>query len=380
MKKILFVDDEPNVLAAFQRQLHKQFPIETALGPEAGLEALKDWHNFAVVVADMRMPKMDGVEFLAQIKDTAPDVVRMMLTGNADQGTAIEAINRGRIFRFLNKPCSTEVLVEAVADGVRQHELIIAERELLEKTLCGSIKVLTDILSVVDPKSFAHAEHLRDRARQVAKAMNLKETWSLEAAVMLSNIGRVTIPPEVTLKLRLGQMLSPRETEMVQRIPTVGANLISQIPRLQEISRIVLYQDKLFNGQGYPEDQVVGHEIPLGARLLKILSDLAEFESKGIPFLDSMSRLRSRAGWYDPDLLETVAALFAPVVQRPPLEIPFSKLLVGHVLCSDIQTRDGILIVVAGHKITPALMERLRNFNDLSGIKEPIRIENPGPF
>ncbi len=91
MKKILFVDDEPNVLAAFQRQLRKQFPVETALGPKEGLAALQSWRDYAVVVADMRMPEMNGVEFLVQVRALAPDVVRMMLTGNADQATAIRS-------------------------------------------------------------------------------------------------------------------------------------------------------------------------------------------------------------------------------------------------------------------------------------------------
>jgi len=144
MKKILFVDDEPNVLAGFQRQLHNLFSIETALGPEAGLTALKEWRNYSVVVADMRMPGMNGVEFLSRIKVSAPDVVRIMLTGNADQATSIEAINQGNIFRFLNKPCSTEKLTEALESAIRQHQLITAERDLLENTLCASIKVLTD--------------------------------------------------------------------------------------------------------------------------------------------------------------------------------------------------------------------------------------------
>src|SRR5271165_2133310 len=110
MKKILFVDDEPNVLAAFERQLRKEFAVETALGPWAGLKALQNRQDYAVVVADMRMPEMNGVEFLAKVKHSAPDVVRMMLTGNADQTTATEAVNHGSIFRFLNKPCPPEKL------------------------------------------------------------------------------------------------------------------------------------------------------------------------------------------------------------------------------------------------------------------------------
>ena len=78
MKKILFVDDEPNVLSAFERQMRNRFTIETALGPEAGLAAMKNWQNYSVIVADMRMPGMDGIELLSKVKEMAPDVVRVM--------------------------------------------------------------------------------------------------------------------------------------------------------------------------------------------------------------------------------------------------------------------------------------------------------------
>ena len=121
MKKILFVDDEPNVLSAIQRQLHGRFEVQTAVGAAPGLEALQNGRDFSVVVADMGMPKMSGVEFLAKACEMAPDVVRVMLTGYVNQTTAVEAINQGSIFRFLNKPCSTEKLVHTLEAAVAQH-------------------------------------------------------------------------------------------------------------------------------------------------------------------------------------------------------------------------------------------------------------------
>ena len=168
MKKILFVDDEPNVLSAIQRQLHLLFPVETAAGPIEGLAALQDGRDYSVVVADMGMPKMSGVEFLATARETAPDVVRVMLTGYVNQSTAAEAINRGNIFRFLNKPCSTEKLVQTLEAAVAHHNLITAERDLLESTLGGSLKVLSEILALAEPKVFGQAEALRDSIRRLA--------------------------------------------------------------------------------------------------------------------------------------------------------------------------------------------------------------------
>ncbi len=381
MKKILLVDDEPNLLAALQRALRKQFPVEIACGGAAGLAVLQNSQDYSVVVSDMRMPEMNGIEFLTKVKDAAPDIVRMMLTGNADQATAIEAINQGCIFRFLNKPCSPERLAEALSAGIRQHQLITAERDLLENTLRGSIKVLTEILALAEPKAFGHAEMVRDNMRHLAAAMKLKDSWELEVAALLSHIGFVTIPAELILKYRAGQTLSNQEQEMFRRIPAIGGSLLAQIPRLEEVSRILTYQSKCFDGSGLPDDRIAGAAIPQGARMLKVLCDLAEIEGRGKSRSAALEQMRGRPGWHDPQILEllsdpshtTTFTKAAPA--KPSLAITFAQLRVGHSLRADIESRDGILIVVTGHRITPALMERLRNFAELSGIKEPLFVE-----
>src|SRR5262245_51674395 len=130
-ERILFVDDEENLLAAVARQLRKEFDVETALGGELGLEAIDRNGPYAVVVSDMRMPGMDGIEFLRRVKDRMPDAVRMMLTGNSDLGTAMQAVNEGRIFRFMTKPCPPDMLAASLRSGLEQHRLITAERDIL---------------------------------------------------------------------------------------------------------------------------------------------------------------------------------------------------------------------------------------------------------
>lgn len=381
MKKILFVDDEPNVLSALQRQLHDRFDVQTALGPKAGLEALQNWQEFAVVVADMGMPEMSGIEFLAQASQLAPNVTRVMLTGYLDQATAVEAINQGKIFRFLTKPCPTEKLIETLDQAVAQHHLILAEHELLENTLGGSIKVLSEILALADPKTFGQAESLRDSIRQLANSMKLTPTWELEAAALLSQIGFVTIPPELILKARLGQPLTEREKDVFTRIPAIGSSLISQISRLEGVARIILYQHKRFDGAGYPPDAVAGESIPLGARMLIILVDLARLEATGLKRPAALAQMRERTGWYDPNLLSAVAELAPTVRAKPPgpgdstISVNFAGLRVGHVLCSNLETKAGMMLVPAGSRITPMLMHRLRNFSALYGIREPIHID-----
>lgn len=381
MKKILLVDDEPNLLAALQRALRKQFLIETACGGAAGLAALQNPQEFAVVVADMQMPEMNGVEFLAKVKERAPDVVRMMLTGNADQKTAIEAINEGSIFRFLNKPCPPEKLAEALTAGLRQHHLITVERDVLENTLRGCVKVLTEILAMADPKAFGNAEKVRKNIHQMAEKLQLKDVWELEVAAMLSYMGLVSVPPETLLKARHGLPLTNREHEMFRRIPAVGGELLGQIPRLEIVSKILTYQNKGFDGEGFPDDEVAGEAIPLGARMLKIFCDLADLEGRGIGRTAALEQMWTREGWYDPRLLELAGPREKAAPQEKSFDtksfarIPFADLRTGHVLRTDVETRDGTLIIVAGNRITPALLTRLRNFSTISGIKEPINVE-----
>jgi len=127
--RVLFVDDDPKILAAFQRQLRKKVVIETVESGSEGLEVLRRNGPFSLVVTDYCMPSMNGIEFLGRAREIAPETVRMLLTGSADLGAAIQAVNQGNIFRFLTKPCSPENLLEAVQAGIYEYRRTHKERK-----------------------------------------------------------------------------------------------------------------------------------------------------------------------------------------------------------------------------------------------------------
>ncbi len=137
MERILCVDDDEKILRSYERQLSEQFQIETAIGPEQGLQAVSDRGPFAVVVSDMCMPGMNGIEFLRKARENAPYTVQIMLTGNADQQTAMDAINEGHIFRFLTKPCPAESLTKALEAGIQKYRQVVSEKALVEKAISG---------------------------------------------------------------------------------------------------------------------------------------------------------------------------------------------------------------------------------------------------
>jgi response regulator RpfG family c-di-GMP phosphodiesterase len=379
--KILCVDDELSILSAYQRGLRKLVDVDIAQGGDAGLQALGAGNKYAVIVSDMNMPGMNGIQFLAKARELAPDSVRMMLTGANDLGTAMSAVNEGNIFRFLTKPCAPELLAKSIEAGIRQYRLVTAERELLEKTLSGCIGVLTEILSLVDPEAFGRADSLRGDIRLLARQLKVADAWELEVAAMLAQIGYVTIPPVVTLKAKTGRPLSDVESDMLQRVPEIGSMLLANIPRLESVAHIVLYINKRFDGTGFPPDSTKGETIPLGSRILRFLFDLADLEHRGNTRLPALAMLGSQSGHYDTQVIEAANACLnhpaasakctAPVIKS----LPFAKLRAGQILRSDIKTGEGQLLIAAGNTITAPMLERLSNFSRITNIEEPILVE-----
>jgi DNA-binding NtrC family response regulator len=133
-QRVLFVDDELNVLEGIQRTLRKQVELQTASSGAQALRLIGASGPFAVVISDMRMPAMNGAQFLARVREQEPDTVRMILSGHADLEATIAAVNEGQIYRFLTKPCPTDQLLAAVEDALNQHRLLTAEKVLLELT------------------------------------------------------------------------------------------------------------------------------------------------------------------------------------------------------------------------------------------------------
>ncbi len=335
-----------------------------------------------MVVADRQMPGMDGLELLGKIKECSPDTVRVMLTGNADLESVIRVVNESNIFRFLTKPCPGRFLVKAVEDAQKLHEIVVAEKELLNKTLSGSIKLLTDILSMVESPSFGQSQTLRDSIAGVTAHLNLDNAWEIQLAAMLAPIGNVTVPPETLVRSRSGQPLSKAEEQMLAHLPETAARLLVNIPRLEGVARIVRYQNKAFNGSGFPRDEVAGDGIPVGARLLRIIFDLMDLQRGGAPqarvAFEDIARA-ARAYTISPP------GCIAPVIrgqkQRSCARHAVSYgcvrqgLAKGMVLRSNVETKDGMLILRAGHQINDMTLGKILNFESVVGVKEPIMVE-----
>lgn len=163
----------------------------------------------------------------------------MLLTGYSDTDAAIKAVNDGQIFRFLTKPCDRDELTRACAGALWQHRLLRTERELLEQTLRGSVKALTDVLALTSPAVFGQGDRLKELVTRLARETGWEDAWELEVAAMLAHLGAVTLPEATADKLYRGAPLSPDEQEMVARVPAMTEQIIGNIPRLDGVLQIL---------------------------------------------------------------------------------------------------------------------------------------------
>lgn len=367
-EKILFVDDESNILDTFRRGLRKRFCVETALGPQEGLALLHGSGPFAVVVSDLKMPKMDGIQFLRQVQEISPSTVRVMLTGHADLEAAIASVNEGHVFRFLTKPCDVGTLVKALEAALEQYRLITAEKELLRGTLRGSIKVLVEILSLVNPEAFGRSERIKRLVVDTAEKLHLKNIWRLELAAMLSQIGCVSIPEEILAKKYSGQALGPEEEQIYGMHASIAVKLLENIPRMEEINAIIAHQSEAYAASG---DQ------PMGARILKVALDYDDLEQRGMTREQAITEMRDHPERYDP----AVQTAFERAVYSDegflPRRLALRELVPGMILGADVKTVSGILLLAKGQELTELVLERLVRLSEAYGVREPILVLTP---
>jgi response regulator RpfG family c-di-GMP phosphodiesterase len=373
--RILCVDDEPNVLEGLRRTLRALFNVETAVGGVQGLEVLHAKGPFIIAVSDLRMPRMSGVEFLAKTRGLAPDTVRVLLTGQGDMEAAISAVNEGNIFRFLTKPCPTGTLVKSLMACVEQHRLVTAERVLLEHTLRGSVKALTDILALTNPAAFGRATRVQRSVTEMMGCFDITERWPVEVAAMLSQIGYVALPSETQEKLYSGSDLNEMEWEMVERVPMLAEQLLSNIPRLEPVREMLRLHTLQFAGDASDPTVPAGENLPWGARALKIAVDHDVLESQNNPDQHPFEVLNSRKGWYDPQILRAFAELRGLSKDEFCVaRLNLQDVVPGMVFGEDVKSKKGVLLIARGQEVTLGLIERLRNFSRELGIEQPIRM------
>lgn len=381
-RKVLLVDDDVNLLESFRRQLRKKAELVTAEGSKAGIEAAARQGPFAVVISDYSMPGMNGVDMLRVIRHGSPDTVRVLLTGHADLEIAIQAVNEGNIFRLLTKPCPPETIEKVLDDAFRHHDLVTAERELLEKTLTGSVAVLCDLISLVKPEVFGRVSRILPFLRGLSALLKDPRPWETETAAMLSVVGFVTLPDSLIRKVELGKPLTDAEEKQFLAHPAFGARLVAKIPRMERVAAIVAYQEKHFEGGGAPKDLVKGEQIPLGARILKTVVDFDILLANGMTKSEAMAKLDRRKGMYDPAVVAALAEVISDHARYTLQKVHLHGLEPGMIMAEDLYGQRGtetLLLVAKGRELNATVIEFLLDNSRNIKINQPVAVIQPMP-
>lgn len=376
------VDDEPNVLDGFRRALRGRLNVITAASGAAGLvlaqRALDEGEPYQVVVSDMMMPAMNGVEFLGRARDLDPDAVQLLLSGQADLESTIAVVNSGNLFRFLTKPCSSQDLEQALNGAIEQHRLVMAERALLDSTLGGAVEVLTELLTMASPEAFTRTERVRVLIDLVSATLDIRN-WELRLASMLSQIGLIAVPPEMLLRALTGGQLSDEERDVYLSHPQTARRLLERIPRMEQVARWV--GDQPVQGV-HPPDKPEIHPAPKLTRddpdmprlvFRATLSYLATLDTNGLSGVSL--RLLAGTGEYPRSLLEALRMAASALAPMGILhELTVDQVRPGMLLDADVRTRTGMILMRKGERVTEAVAMQLSNFARTVGVHEPIMV------
>lgn len=405
---LLFVDDEPNILTSLQRLFRPLgYRILTAPGGAEGL-VLLEREQVDLIISDMRMPGMDGAAFLEQAAKQWPQVVRILLTGYADLSSAVAAVNKGNIYRYLSKPwedndikitvqlalekqrlearvaaqnaqlkdlnANLEAKVAAQTQEIRQvfDQLQVAYEEL-KKSFVTSVRVFSNLIELREGELSGHSRRVAEHAFILARRLGMDQVDAQQVlyAALLHDIGKLGLPDVLLGKPY--ESLTDAERAQVMRHPATGQAALLALEPMQEAALFIRHHHERFDGQGFP-DALSGKAIPFGARVLTVANDYDALQ-RGTLVAGKQSPAQARAFLvsnkeqrYDPTVVDAFVALLveadttvaAPAIKETRLKS--DNLKPGMVLTRDLLNDSGMLLLTQGRRLSVALIEKIRIF------------------
>ena len=413
---LLLVDDEPSILSALRRLLRPTgHTVLTATGGAEGL-ALLATQEVALVVSDMRMPGMDGAQFLEQVRQRWPDTMRLLLTGYADMSSTIDAINRGEIYRYIAKPWDDHELLLVIRQALEQRQLQQDNRRLqaltqsqndalqslnaglaetvaartselaqlneflnlansqLRQQFLTTIKMFSSLLELRGGGVAGHARRVADLSRKLAQAMEMSPAQQHDVflAALLHDIGKIGFPDN--LLNRPQSLLNSRELAEFRRHAKVGENALLPLSELKDVAHMVRSHHERHDGRGFP-DGLSGEDIPLGSRVLALANDFDGMVSGTLserPCTPEQARALIRQGrghHYHPDVVDAFLILWdrGEWLTHDNQLTPASQLVPGMVLARDFVTEQGTLLLAAEQRLSAPIIARLQAMTRADG-------------
>ncbi len=317
--RVLLVDDDAALLESLARLLRPEMEIRTAASGRGALDALAAEGPFDVVVSDLKMPGMDGIELLSRVSRQCPDTVRVLLTGHADLRVAMDAANLGYVYRFLTKPCPPELLLLEVRQSLERARLERDRRELAAMRRCkallqGVVRGFSSLVEARDPYLAGHQQRVTALSLAIGRELGMtpRDLETLRVAGLLHDVGKVFVPAD--LLTRPG-ILREEELSLIRMHPQVGYELLKHLDQDWPIAVIIRQHHERMDGSGYPQG-LTGSFITQGARILAV-ADVVDAMCSERPYRSSLGQARAleeieqnRGRLYDERVADACLTLF----------------------------------------------------------------------
>lgn len=394
-RKVLYVDDETHLLSSFTSLMWREQVQVHTVADSTSIDSVLDREGpFAVVISDQRMPGLDGVATLNRVKERFPDTIRVMLTGYADFEDTRRAINEAGISRYINKPWDDVALKRLVHECILQYNLQAENKhltaqlsaqnktlqELLEGTVAQSIRLLTHLISYINP----HAANQTERVRKLGKAvlnllpdLSVEERWTITRALDLFNLGIAVLPSWIQVSLNKDGLHALERFPAARAHNLLAAELLKDIPRFEDVARVIKYQSKDYNGAGEPVTEIIqGTNLPLGSRLLHILIDLDNQSTEHFKGKDVLQSMLNYPKKYDVELIRLM--LEGANSQKEKIKLlPVDELQEGMIVEEDVIAENRQVLLHAHSQITAASCKILKQWRDYGYINGTIKVRLP---
>jgi response regulator RpfG family c-di-GMP phosphodiesterase len=382
---------------------------------EGGAQALEIMEREAVdlVISDMRMPEMNGAQFLEKVNEKWPETVRILLTGHSEIGSTIDAINRGHIFRYIAKPWEDNDIVLSIKQALHQKQLEKANQgleeltrkqneelkdlnanleakvkvrteevrqtmgflevahEKLKKGFITSIRVFANLIEMREGVMAGHSHRVADLSRNIAQQMGVKDAEAQDVflAALLHDVGKIGLP-DYLLEKPFANLTNEERLEVIKH-PVKGQTALMALEQLNGAAKLIRSHHERYDGLGYP-DKLRGLEIPLGARIIALANEYDAVQigmllSKRLKQSDAVLFIQEGRGQrYDPAVVDAFMSVMRASgnAAQPLLELALhlDQIRSGMVLSRELMSKQGDLLLSKDHRLDASLIEQIRSF------------------